>query len=479
MEYKANIGLEVHVQLSTKTKMFCGCPINFGAAPNTQVCPVCLGYPGALPVINKEAIKLTVQTGLMLNCKIALRSKFDRKNYFYPDMPKNYQISQYDEPLCIGGELEIELENGSTKKIRLNRIHLEEDAAKNIHLSGRSAVDFNRAGIPLMEIVTKPDISTPEEAFSFLQALKRILLYGKISECNLEEGNMKCDVNCSIRKASSDELGTKTEIKNLNTFKGVLEALRYELNRQRSVLEKGERIVQETRRFDLDSGITDSLRTKEEAHDYRYFPDPDLMPIELSAEEITRWQDELPELPAARCKRLQNEYNLPEYDSKVLSADKGTADFFEKVAKLSGNFKAASNWIMTELSHFLTEKKLELKEIKLTEESLASLIKLIDNGVISSSAAKNVFVALCEKGGNPEKHIESMGLVQISDEDALLKIVKDVVQCNANTVSDIKAGKKAAFKFLVGQVMKTSKGRANPQIVNNLLLKELGISEQK
>ncbi len=475
MKYEANIGLEVHVQLATKTKMFCGCATNFGAPPNTQICPVCLGYPGALPVINKEAIKLTVKTGLMLNCKITLRSKFDRKNYFYPDMPKNYQISQYDEPLCIGGELLIELDDGSTKKVRLERIHLEEDAAKNIHMAGMSAIDFNRGGIPLMEIVTKPDMNSPEEAFAFLQSLKKILLYGRISECNLEQGNMKCDVNCSVREASSEKLGTKIEIKNLNTFKGVLEALRYELSRQRAMLEKGEQIIQETRRFDLDSGITDSLRSKEEAHDYRYFPDPDLMPIELSLDDIEKWRAELPELPMARCNRFQKEYGIPEYNAKVLCADKDMADFFEEVAKLSGNFKAASNWIMTELLHFLTDKKKTLKDIKLTSKALASLISLIDKGIISSSAAKSIFAVLCEEGGKPEEHIEKMGLVQISDEEELLKIVKNVIECNQKTVSDIKAGKKAAFKFLIGQVMKETKGRANPQIVNELLMKELGL----
>ncbi|MDO9543428.1 MAG: Asp-tRNA(Asn)/Glu-tRNA(Gln) amidotransferase subunit GatB, partial [Kiritimatiellia bacterium] len=341
MKYLVTIGLEVHVQLLTRTKMFCACKTDYGSAPNTQVCPVCLGYPGALPVINEEAIRLTVLTGLMLGSKINTFSKFDRKNYFYPDMPKNYQISQYDCPFCTGGELEI-VYGERTKKVKLTRIHLEEDVGKNMHLGDMSSVDFNRAGHPLMEIVTDPDMNSPEEALAFLLALKQILTYGLISRCNLEEGNVRCDINCSIRPENQAQLGVKAEIKNLNTFKGVFQALKHEIERQTEVLKSGGVIVQETRRWNSERGLTENMRSKEEAHDYRYFPDPDLLPVVLKDEQIGRWKKDIPELPRQRRERIMSQYGIPEYDAKVLSADKATADFFEEAAGLSANPKAVS-----------------------------------------------------------------------------------------------------------------------------------------
>lgn len=473
MEYVASIGLEVHVQLRTKTKIFCGCPSVFGNEPNTQVCPVCLGYPGALPVLNEEAVKLTVMTGLMIGSRISNYSKFDRKNYFYPDMPKNYQISQYDLPLCVGGQVDIAMPHGS-KVIRITRIHLEEDVGKNLHFEHSSGVDFNRAGTPLMEIVTEPDMQTPDEAFAFLQALKQILLYGEISDCNLEQGNVRCDVNISVRPAGSDRLGTKTEIKNMNTFKGVRAALQYEIRRQISELKAGGCIVQETRRWDPDLGITESMRTKEYAHDYRYFPEPDLMPVVLSREQVEAWRRALPELPQARRERLAREYGIPDYDAGVLVADKAVADFFEKTAKLCGHAKAASNWVMTDLLRLLNEREMEVHESKVTPESLASLIKLVDKGLLNMPTAREVFSILFEQGGEPEAVVKERGLVQVSDSAALEQMADKAIADNPKSVADYKAGKTAALQFLVGQVMRMSKGKANPQVVQEILKRKLG-----
>lgn len=472
MEYVASIGLEVHVQLRTKTKIFCGCPNAFGSEPNTQVCPVCLGYPGALPVLNEEAVKLTVMTGLMIGSRISEYSKFDRKNYFYPDMPKNYQISQYDRPLCVGGQVEIVLPSGP-KVIRITRIHLEEDVGKNLHFEHASGVDFNRAGTPLMEIVTEPDMNTPDEAFAFLQALKQILLYGEISDCNLEQGNIRCDVNVSVRPAGSDGLGTKTEIKNMNTFKGVRAALQYEIRRQIAELRSGGRIVQETRRWDPDLGVTESMRTKEYAHDYRYFPEPDLMPVVLSREQIAAWQRALPELPQARRARLVAEYGIPEYDAGVLVADKAIADFFEKTAKLCGNAKAASNWVMTDLLRMLGEREMDAREAKVTPESLAGLIKLVENGTVNMPTAREVFGVLFEQGGDAAAIVKERGLAQVSDEGAIEQMVDKAMADNPKSVADYKAGKAPALQFLVGQVMRLSKGKAKPQAVQEILRRKL------
>lgn len=473
MKFLATIGLEVHVQLLTRTKMFCACKTDYGAGENTQVCPVCLGYPGALPVINEEAVRLTVLTGLMLGSKINRFSKFDRKNYFYPDMPKNYQISQYDCPFCVGGAVEITC-GEKVKKVSLTRIHLEEDVGKNMHIGELSSVDFNRAGHPLMEVVTEPDMASPEEAFAFLLALKQILNYGLVSRCNLEEGNVRCDINCSIRPEGRERLGVKTEIKNLNTFKGVFQALNYEIARQTEVLNSGGMITQETRRWDSERGVTESMRSKEEAHDYRYFPDPDLLPVLLSREQIQLWEKDIPELPRQRCARLARQYAIPEYDAKVLSADKDLADFFEKAAGLSVNPKAVSNFVMTEMLRLLAEKEMEIKDAQITPQSLAELVKLADEGKINSNSAKQIFAALFEKGGAPGRLMEAMGLVQVSDAGEIEDFVRKAMESNPKSVSDYRAGKEAALKYLVGQVMRLSRGKANPQMARELLKQKLG-----
>ena len=473
MPFLVNIGLEVHVQLRTKSKIFCGCPNDFGGEPNTHICPVCLGYPGSLPVINEEAIRLTVMTGLMIGSRISEYSKFDRKNYFYPDMPKNYQISQYDKPLCLGGSVEIEVE-GRKKTIGITRIHLEEDVGKNMHFESSSGIDFNRAGTPLMEVVTEPDISSADEAMAFLLALKQILLYGGISDCNLEQGNMRCDVNCSVRPDTQAQLGVKTELKNMNTFKGVHKALTYEIRRQIAEVEKGAPITQETRRWDPDAGVTLAMRSKEYAHDYRYFPEPDLMPVVLAGEQVEHWRAQLPELPALRRERLAKEYGIPEYDAGVLAADKALADFYEETARLSGNSKAASNWVMTDMLHCLSAQGIELAQCRVTPAALAELIKLVDGKVLNMPGAREVFAILFERGGDPAAIVKEKGMAQVSDAGALDAMADQAIAANPKSVADFKAGKAAALQFLVGQVMKLSRGKANPQMVGDLLRKKLG-----
>ncbi len=406
MDYLITIGLETHVQLKTKSKIFCGCERNWASPPNTNICPVCLGYPGSMPVLNEEAVRLTIMTGLMIGSRINDYSKFDRKSYFYPDMPKNYQISQYDQPLCIGGSVNIDV-NGEKKTIQVTRIHLEEDVAKNTHLESSSVVDFNRAGTPLMEIVTEPEIESADEAFAYMQALKQILLYGEISDGNLEEGNIRCDVNCSVRPVGQKELGTKTELKNMNTFRGVHRALKAEIKRQIALLEGGGTVQQETRRWDDAVGVTIAMRSKEYAHDYRYFPEPDLMPVVLSSDQVEAWRADLPELPAKRRERLVVEYGIPEYDAGVLVANKDVVDFYEEAAKLSGNAKAVSNWIMTEILRVLSEDdERELRDLKITPRGLAALVKLLDDQAINMPSAKEVFTILLEKGGDPGKIVE-------------------------------------------------------------------------
>ena len=473
VKYKVSIGLETHVQLKTRSKIWCGCANVFGSEPNTDVCPICLGYPGTMPVLNREAVRLTVTTGLMLGCAINRYSKFDRKSYFYPDMPKNYQISQYDLPLCLGGSVSIEVD-GKPKTIRIHRIHLEEDVAKNNHFEQSSGVDFNRAGTPLMEIVSEPDIESAEEAFAFLVALKQMLVYGGISDCNLEQGNMRCDLNCSVRPEGQTTLGTKTEIKNMNTFKGVHRSLSHEIKRQIEVLSQGGTIRQETRRWDDAAEVTRSMRSKEYAHDYRYFPEPDLMPVVLAEEEIEGWKKALPEMPAHRRERLVAEYGLPEYDAGVLVADKAVADYFEEVARGSANPKAASNWMMTEMLRALSEQELEIGQVRMPPESLAGLIRLVDAQVLNAPGAKEVFAILFEQGGDPNKIVEEKGLAQVSDSGALDAWVEEAVAANAKSVADYQAGKKAALQFLMGQVMRASKGKANPPMVLDALRKRLG-----
>ena len=473
MSYETTIGLEVHVQLKTRTKMFCSCPTGYGSPPNTLVCPVCLGYPGAMPVMNREAIRLTVVSGLMLGCEIAPWSKFDRKSYFYPDMPKNYQISQYDKPLCVGGAVTIDLPDGSEKEIGLTRIHLEEDVGKNTHFGSFSGVDFNRAGHPLMEIVTEPDITSPEEAHAFLQALKQILLYAGVSECNLEEGNMRCDVNVSMRPTGSADLGTKAELKNLNTFKGVLQALQYEEKRQSGLLSRGERVVQETRRWDPETGVTSSMRTKEDAHDYRYFPEPDLLPVVLQEEQIAEWREGLPEAPRLRRARFVETFGLPAYDAGVLAAEREVADFFEEAVAAGGNAKLVSNWIMTDVLRVLSESQSSLAALPLTAASLGSLTKLVESGAVNMTGAKKIFAVLVEKGGDPSKVLDDLGLAQVSDTDALEKLVDEAIAANPKSVSDYRSGKSAAAQFLMGQVMRLSKGKANPPKVLEMLKQKL------
>lgn len=472
MNYLTSIGLEVHVQLRTRSKMFCGCAVGFGAEPNTQTCPVCLGYPGAMPTMNGEAVRLTVRTGLTIGAQINARSKFDRKSYFYPDMPKNYQISQYDQPLCEHGSVQIDTPAGG-KVVRIRRIHLEEDVAKNMHFANASGVDFNRAGTPLMEIVTQPDITSAEEAFAFLVALKQILQYAEVSDCNLEEGNIRCDVNCSVRPEGQEQLGTKTELKNLNTFKGVLNALKYEAPRQVEVLRRGGTIVQETRRWDGDAGITTSMRTKEDAHDYRYFPEPDLMPVVLAPAQVEAWRATLPEMPRARRERFVSEYGLPDYDAGVLVADKVVADFFEAAARQAPNAKAVSNWMMTEMLRLLGETERDIRSVPITPQALAGLVRLTEARTINSNTAKEIFAELFEKGGDPEAMVKQRGLGQVSDTGAIAALVDEAIAENAKSVEDYRKGKLAAAKFIVGQVMKKSKGKADPQLVTKLLEERL------
>jgi len=470
--YIPSIGLEVHVQLRTRTKMFCACRTDFGQPPNTLVCPVCLGYPGVLPVMNEQAIHLTVLTGLMIGARISEYSKFDRKSYFYPDMPKNYQISQYDQPLCEGGTVTIALD-GERKEIRVVRIHLEEDVAKNMHFGTSSGIDFNRAGHPLMEIVTEPDIGSPAEAHEFLVTLKQMLAYAEVSDCNLEEGNIRCDVNCSVRPADQTALGCKAELKNLNTFKGVQAALEYEIDRQTELLSGGGTVRQETRHWDAEAGVTRSMRTKESAHDYRYFPEPDLMPVVLRRELVDGWRKTLPEMPRARRARFAREYGIPEYDAGVLAADKHVADYYERTVRCPANPKAVSNWLMTEMLRLLAEHDKDIRSIPLRPEALAELIKLLEDKTINMTTAKELFAELFNRGGMPGELVAARGLTQVSDTDALERMVMQALEQNPKSVADYRGGKKAALQFLVGQVMRLSKGKANPKVVAGLLTKKL------
>ncbi len=474
MNFIATIGLETHVQLKTKTKMFCSCLLQTGCDPNTNVCPVCLGYPGALPVMNKQAVKFTVQSGLMLGCRINNRSNFDRKNYFYPDMAKDYQISQNGAPLCIGGGVEIDTPAGK-KFIRINHIHLEEDAAKINHYARHSGIDFNRGGTPLMEIVGEPDLSSAEETMAYLTKLKEMLIYAGVSDCNLEVGNMRSDVNISIRPEGTEGLGTKVEIKNMNTFKGIAAAIEYEVARQIALVSAGGAVVQETRRWDGELGETQSMRNKENAHDYRYFPEPDLVPVELTDEQVEEWKRELPELPEARRARMVEEYGITEYDAGVLSSNKAYADFYETAAKVMGTAlaKTLCNWFMTDVLYLVSETGTELGDSALLPEALAELLVLLDKGTINGPTAKELLPELFEKGGMPKAIVEERGLGQVSDASALQSMVDQVIAANPKSVADFKAGKKAAAGFFVGQVMKLSKGKADPKIVGALIAKSL------
>ena len=472
MVFENTIGLETHVQLKTNTKMFCSCLLKTGCEPNTNVCPVCLGYPGALPVANREAVKLTVKSGMLLGCEINRRATFDRKNYFYPDMAKDYQISENASPLCLGGGVTISTPSGP-KTIRINHIHLEEDAAKIEHHAGYSCVDFNRGGTPLMEIVSEPDISSPDEAIAYLTALKEMLVYAGVSDCNLEEGNMRSDVNISIRPAGAGDLGVKVEIKNMNTFKGIHAALSYEAVRQRETIARGGEVVQETRRWDGTETL--AMRSKENAHDYRYFPEPDLVPVVLSDADLAAWRAELPELPEARRARMAAEYGLQEYDASVLCAEKARADWFEEAAKGLDRktAKLLCNLYLGDVMALLNESGKTLGECALTPAALRSLAVLSANGTINGPTLKELLPEIFANGGVPEKIVAERGLGVVSDTSALEAFVHQAIESNPKSVADYKAGKKAAAGFLVGQVMKLSKGKADPKMAGQLVARAL------
>jgi aspartyl-tRNA(Asn)/glutamyl-tRNA(Gln) amidotransferase subunit B len=473
-KYETVIGLEVHVELHTKTKIFCGCAVSFGAPPNTNTCPVCLGHPGVLPVLNRQAVEYAIKAAMALNCEIADVSKFDRKNYFYPDSPKAYQISQYDQPIGQNGWIDIEV-NGQTKRIGITRLHLEEDAGKLTHVDGGSAslVDFNRVGTPLLEIVSEPDLRSPEEARAYLEKLRAIMLYCEVSDVKMEEGSLRCDANISLRPFGQARFGTRTELKNMNSFRGVQRALEYEEWRQADVLDSGGEIVQETRRWDEAKEKTISMRGKEESHDYRYFPDPDLVRVEIDQAWKDRIRASIPELPDARKKRYTETYGLPSYDAEVITASKKLADFFEESLRYTQDAKAAANWIMGDLLGYLNANGLEIDQVKITGQGLGEMIGLIEKGTISGKIAKTVFKEMIESGKRPQEIVEEKGLVQISDEGAIKEIVLKVIAENAQSVADYKAGKEKAIGFLVGQVMKASRGKANPGLVNKLLAEAL------
>ena len=473
-DYEVIIGLEVHAELSTKTKIFCSCPTEFGAAPNTHVCPICMAMPGTLPVLNEKVVEYAVKAGLATNCEISRNSKNDRKNYYYPDLPKSYQISQFDKPLCEHGYVEIETEEGK-KKIRLTRIHIEEDAGKLNHdeFGGGSLVDLNRAGVPLIEIVSEPDLRSSEEVEKYLRKLKSILEYIEVSDCKMQEGSLRADVNVSVRKKGDEKLGTRTEMKNMNSFRSITRAIEYEVDRQIDVLEDGGKIEQETLRWDDVSGKTFSMRDKEDAQDYRYFPDPDLVAIKLSEEYIENIKNTLPELPESRRERYISEYGLSEKDANIITASKYLSDLFEQATEICQNAKAVNNWIISDISRILNETEMEPIQIPFDSKQLAKLVILIDKGTISSSIGKKVLVELFENPRDPEEIIKEKGWIQISDEGAIKEVVLKVLEENPQSIADFKAGKDRALGFLVGQAMKETKGKANPQMLNKMFLEEL------
>ncbi len=478
MEFEPVIGLEVHAQLLTESKIFCGCSTRFGVEPNQNTCPVCMGLPGVLPVLNKKVVEFAVRTGLATHCEIAHSSRWARKNYFYPDLPKGYQISQYEFPLCLNGYIDIETEAGK-KRVRLTRIHMEEDAGKNIHevRGDYSLVDLNRAGVPLMEIVSEPDIASAEEAGRYLKNLRATLQYLEVCDGNMEEGSFRCDANISVRPQGARELGTKVEIKNMNSFKAVEKALEYEIRRQIEVLSEGGKLIQETRLWDAEREATRSMRSKEFAHDYRYFPEPDLLPLIVDDKWIEEIRAGLPELPERRKERFVSQYGLPLYDAEILTGRRDVADYFEAAAKTHSNFKAISNWVMGELFRVIKERKMDEK-LRITAwpippEHLAAMVRMIDDGKISGKMAKTLFEEMLERGESPEKIVREKGLEQVTDLSSIEKAVDQVLAAHPQQVSEYRAGKEKVFGFLVGQVMKTTQGKASPQIVNEMLMKKL------
>lgn len=475
-EFETVIGLECHAQLLTATKLFCGCQVSFGAPPNTNICPVCIGLPGALPVLNRRAVELATRAALAVGCRINERSVFARKNYFYPDLPKGYQISQYDRPLAEDGAIVLEGE-GESKTIRIERIHMEEDAGKLLHegfdeAGAKSGVDFNRSGVPLIEIVSRPDLSSPEEAKRYAESLKEILEYTDTSDADMEKGNFRIDGNVSVRPRGAD-LGTKVELKNLNSFRFLAQALAFEVRRQVELIESGGRVVQETRLYDPDRDETVSMRTKEEAHDYRYFPEPDLPPLTLASSWIDETRENLPELPGARRERLVSSYALPHYDAEVITSSRELADYFETAAERSGNAKATSNWIMSEVLRKLKDTGGSLSEIAVTPTALGELVKLVDEGAISGKIAKDVFETMVETGDSPSVIVEREGLTQISDASAIEALVRGVIEENPDQVAELKAGKDKVLGWMVGQVMKASRGQANPKLARETLVRLL------
>jgi aspartyl-tRNA(Asn)/glutamyl-tRNA(Gln) amidotransferase subunit B len=491
MEYEAVIGLETHVQLKTKSKMWCGCANQYGAEPNTNVCPVCLGLPGVLPVPNEEALRKTILTGYLLNCEIPRFAKFDRKNYFYPDAPKNYQLTQYDKPSTANGFVEFEL-NGKLEKVRITRAHLEEDVGKSTHFDRTSGVDFNRAGVPLLEIVSEPDLTSADMAYAYLNALTEILHQGGVSDCDMEKGMVRCDVNVSVRPKGSKELGAKIEIKNMNSFSGVRRALEYEIPRQIEAVKRGEKLIQSTRRWDDVAGITEQMRTKEDAHDYRYFPEPDMMPLAPTDAWLAEVKSRVVELPLARKQRFMRDYGLPAGDAEIFKNDAALGNYFEPMAKQSKNPKAIANWVINNLRAKIAEsrtgvapvsdqenEKLEtgatpvLQNLKFPPSTLLELVNLVEAKTISSSAAQQVFAEMFETGKSPAAIVQEKGLAQVSDVGAIEKFCDDAIAANPNPVADYKAGNVAAINFLKGQVMRFSKGKANPALAGEILERKL------
>ena len=474
MIFEAVIGVEVHAQLRTNSKMFCGCGTTFGLSANSQTCPVCLGLPGSLPVINRTAIEMAVRAGLALNCTITANNRFARKNYFYPDLPKGYQISQYEDPICQHGWIEVVV-GTVTKRVRVRRAHLEEDAGKNVHGAGTagSRVDLNRAGTPLLEIVTEPDMSSADEVVAYLKGLRDVLMYLDVCDGNMEEGSFRCEPNLSLRPVGQREFGTKVELKNINSFKYVKDAVEYEIKRQTKVLNEGGKIYQETRLWNIDRGETAVMRSKEEAHDYRYFPDPDLVPLQLNEDWIDGFRSSLPELPAVRTHRFITEYGLPEYDAGVITTSKGMADYFESCLKLFKDPKTVSNWVMGELTRELNNSGTDIAVSPVSPDRLVDLLTMVDKGVISLKVAREIFPELYRSGKTPQQIVQEKGLTQVSDEGALQKIIDEVLSKNPVQVGQFKEGKQQVLGFLVGQVMKASGGKANPGKVNELLKNKL------